>query len=315
MLSTIYSTFAAEGLAELVAARYGLRAPQVTLLRRGFNDNYRVVAGPDRFVLRIYLHGKYYISGPADLQFELDLLDHLAGAGVGVAPALPMLSGERLGQIEGPEGRRYFALFRYASGAPVAEPTVDQVRALGREVARIHLAVDRFQSALPRQSLGVDALIGAALRRLAPYLADQPADLTLLQAKAAETRATIESLTLPPGAWGIIHGDPHSGNCHFDGERPVFFDFDTCGYGYRAYDIAIAKADGEAEEAFLEAYQAVRPLSTQEVGALPAFTLARQIWDAGDILTMAPVWGEQAMKRTVAGLIRELRKGDDHEDR
>lgn len=310
-LSAAYSTLAAADLARLVAAEYDLASPQITLLRRAFNDNYLVMAGGDCYILRIYLRlqEKYYCSGPDDLRFELDLLDHLAGEGVGVATAVPRRGGERLGALQAPEGLRYFALFRYAPGEAVSSPNEAQMRALGQSLAQIHLAADRFQTAHPRHKLDLAALVDAALGRLEPCLAGQPEDLAFLQRTAAAVRERIAGLELSPGGWGIIHGDPHAGNCHFVGDRPVFFDFDTCGYGYRAYDLSIVMGDPDYAHrpAFLEAYQAVRPLSADEVAALPTFKQARTIWDAGDIVVLAPIWGELAVKRFVNQMLKDLR--------
>lgn len=60
----LYSTFSAPYLAELVAAEYDLGAPVACrLLRRGFNDHYIVTAGDSRYMLRVCLHDKYWISG------------------------------------------------------------------------------------------------------------------------------------------------------------------------------------------------------------------------------------------------------------
>lgn len=305
-----YSTLVAEELAHLVAAEYALPDPRVLLLRRGFNDNYRVTAGGERYILRIYMHDKYYVSGPEDLRFELDLLDHLEAEGVGVATALPSRSGEKLGSLRAPEGLRHYALFRYAPGAAVPNPEEHHARALGEALARLHLAADRFRSLHHRHRLDLSALIDASLERIAPYLAEQPDDLHLLQRVAERVRQGLSTLEVGPGGWGLIHGDPHTGNCHYESGRPILFDFDTCGYGWRAYDVGITWGDRENPHrtAFLEAYQSVRPLSESETAALPAFVKARVIWDAGDILTLTPIWGENTARSVIRRMFQELRQ-------
>ena len=130
-----------------------------------------------------------------------------------------------------------------------------------------------------------------------------------MQERAEAIRESLGNLKLPPGGWGIIHGDPHAGNCHFVGDQPFFFDFDTCGYGYRAYDVAIFMGEDEYQHrpAFLGGYQSVRPLSQGELDALPAFMQARALWDAGDILTLAHIWGEIMAKSVVASMVKRLR--------
>lgn len=58
---------------------------QVEMIRAGFNHNYRVQAGEDVFVLRVYLNDKYYISNPNDFRFELELLAFLKSQNLPVA--------------------------------------------------------------------------------------------------------------------------------------------------------------------------------------------------------------------------------------
>ena len=71
------------------------------------------------------------------------------------------------------------------------------------------------------------------------------------------------------------------------------FDFDHCGYGWRAYDIAVFLGSMPLEigAAFLEGYQSLRRLSAAEIAAIPTFVKIRLIWDTGDVLAMVPLWG------------------------
>ncbi|WP_173161582.1 phosphotransferase enzyme family protein [Phytohabitans suffuscus] len=79
-----HSLLHAEDLAQLVEREYAIAAPvRVSLLNRGFNDTYLVtdVEGGRR-ALRVYNREKYWIRSESDLRFELDLLEHLAAAGL-----------------------------------------------------------------------------------------------------------------------------------------------------------------------------------------------------------------------------------------
>ncbi|MFZ5813944.1 MAG: phosphotransferase [Bacillota bacterium] len=312
LLPPVYSTLPAAAIASLVEAEYGLPSPRADLLRRGFNDSYQVTVGEERYVLRLYLHDKYYVQGPDDLRFELDLLDHLAAQGVGVATALPRRGGDRLGSVQAAEGLRHFALFHYAPGGHATTLTEAQVRGLGAALAQIHLAAESFRTAYHRHRLDRSALLDLPMQRMEPYLAGRPDDHQYVQGVAARVGAVLDGLDAGPGLWGIIHGDPHSGNAHFVEDRPVLFDFDTCGYGWRAYDLGIALRECEAAQrpAFLEAYQSIRPLSAAERDALPALLRARAIWDAGDIVTMTPVWGIAVARSVVGRMIKDLRALD-----
>ena len=78
---------------------------------------------------------------------------------------------------------------------------------------------------------------------------------------------------IPSPKQGFCHGDFHAANAHLtEGNTVTFFDFDCCGFGYRAYDIAIFKWDSrlmgkeketERWEAFLRGYMGLRDLSLE----------------------------------------------------
>ena len=58
----------APALTPWLESRYGLSSLDCDLIRRGFNDTYRVSAGGDVFILRVYFNHKYYIAGPDDFR-------------------------------------------------------------------------------------------------------------------------------------------------------------------------------------------------------------------------------------------------------
>ncbi len=307
----LYSTLAAEDIGRLVGQEYGLPEPLTcTLMRRSFNDHYLVTAGEQRYIFRLYhsLPLKYWMRGEGDFRFELDLLEHLHRDGVPVSRALPRLSGDRLGALEAPEGARHYALFTYAEGEPAREATEQQRFKLGETLARLHVSSDRFKTPHTRYSLDLGALIDRQLPRLKPWLT--PEEFTFVDRVAAGARRELEALDQSPGVWGIIHGDPHSGNCHFtpDGNLTLF-DFDIVGYGWRAYDLIIALPDEEEQRgAMLAGYESVRPLSEAERNAFPALLKARMIWDTGDILHMTPIWGEAFVPSRVRSFLSTLRE-------
>jgi Ser/Thr protein kinase RdoA (MazF antagonist) len=79
----------------------------------------------------------------------------------------------------------------------------------------------------------------------------------------------------------------------------LLFDFDHCGFGWRAYDLApfyqnSAAPDEERRKwaAFLSGYEEVRKLSTSERDSLPVFKACRALWDVGDWLRAAGWTGD-----------------------
>jgi Ser/Thr protein kinase RdoA (MazF antagonist) len=87
--------------------------------------------------------------------------------------------------------------------------------------------------------------------------------------------------------FGFCHGDLHGFNAAFDGETVTMFDFDCCGVGWRAYDIAVYRWLLEMRnltsnwKPFLETYQERRPLAQIDLSAVPLFVAARYIWILG----------------------------------
>jgi Ser/Thr protein kinase RdoA (MazF antagonist) len=278
---------------------YDLRPPVACeLIRRGFNDHYRVRAGESRYVLRVYLNGKYYIESTSDFRFELDLLRFLAGEGVPVSSPVPRKDGDPLGEIETPAGRRSLALFTFAEGEARKDLDPSQARKLGETVAALHRATDRFRTDHHRYHLDLRYLLDQPMELMASFLRrhGREEDLHPYLSRIAELREQIAALPTTRGAYGIIHGDLHGGNFHLTGDGGLtLFDFDHCGYGWRIYDLAACRGSMEegAWEAFLGGYRSLRPVSEAEIAAVPALRKARAIWDKGDILAMQPAWGEQ----------------------
>ncbi|WP_422772197.1 phosphotransferase enzyme family protein [Plantactinospora sp. WMMC1484] len=322
----IHSLLDADDLARLVEWEYAVAAPvRVSLLNRGFNDTYLVtdVEG-DRRVLRVYNRGKYWIRSESDFRFELDLLEHLAAAGLDVIRPYQRTVGDRLGRLTAPEGERCFALFTHAPGAPLYEGTLtaEQWRKFGSGIARMHLEMDAFQTGHDRYHLDERILVERPLVSLARYAESGQAAADLAELGRLGRRLTDEfhRLRAIRGAYGIIHADLHRGNTNVDGDgRFVTFDFDHCGFGLRAYDLVTLYRGPDAPDedrdrwaAVLAGYQQVRPLSPAEVAGFPVLAACRAMWDIGDWLAAADrtgdAWVTEALITKLLGDVRRAAK-------
>lgn len=283
-----------------VGSAYKLCAPiTATLLRRGFNDTFRIDAGDGaRYAFRVYFNGKYYIGAPDDFRFELELLDFVAERGVPVARPLRRRDHALLDVLPTESGDRCAALFTWADGAPADERTPQQARTMGEALARFHLAADAFSTALPRYRLDLTYLLDEPLASMRSYLRGigRAAAIDGFVPFAEMLRARVLALPTATGVFGIVHGDPHGHNVHFDDAgRVTLFDFDHGGHGWRIWDVATALGDlgGPSRAALLAGYAAVRPLADAERAALPVFRALRPLWDRGDILAMRTAWGTE----------------------
>lgn len=282
-------------LGRLVEQEYEVECRvSVQLLRQGFNDTYLVTdpTGGCR-VLRVYARDKYWIRSKSDLLYELELLDFLAARGRAVSGPYRRRSGDLTGPLEAPEGTRAFALFTHADGVPAEQldPSSTRMRDLGVEIGRIHLAMEEFQTDHDRYHLDLDLLISMPLTAIAAATGtSQQAEYAELRHLAERLEEHIGGLDLPPGAYGPIHADLNPSNIHVrdDGGFAVF-DFDHCGFGWRAYDLIALYPAPDAPEPewdgwsqLLAGYQSVRPLSQTERDAMPAFAGCHELWNAGD---------------------------------
>jgi Ser/Thr protein kinase RdoA (MazF antagonist) len=103
----------------------------------------------------------------------------------------------------------------------------------------------------------------------------------------------LDTLSPQSSDVGLCHGDLHPGNARFaDDGRPTLYDFECCGYGWRAYDLAVFLWNSYGERrprrwresrwnAFLSGYRSIRPLPAGIDSHLADLMAARQIWLTG----------------------------------
>jgi Ser/Thr protein kinase RdoA (MazF antagonist) len=114
----------------------------------------------------------------------------------------------------------------------------------------------------------------------------------------------------------VCWGDPHSGNAHFTPDNSVtLFDFDQCGYGWRAFEMAkfleISLRTGTSRkirDAFFNGYQAIEPLTEFEVNSLQAFTQVAHFWVWSISLSFAKIHNYSRLDRTYFSLRLERLK-------
>lgn len=293
------SFIAADALAEVVADKYDFDEPVTCklfskLLRTQDNDHYRVAIGEQKYVLRVYQQGDAWQRQESDYLFELDWLLFLGEQGMPVSTPLPRRDGSLLGSLNAPEGKRYYALFSFAKGQPMSPSDLDQLYELGVYMAKIHKVSDRFSSPHRRQPIDMACLFEKPLERIArSWGPRRSANLDILLASADEAKQEVLSLLGEEpldgsDTWGVIGGDFHNVSAHFDDGKPTFFNFDRCGYGWRAYDIAaflsntnLLQSPEDFSEAFFAGYYSVRPLSREEHAAVSPFLTLRRIWRMG----------------------------------
>jgi homoserine kinase type II len=268
---SVYTTVAAEeldawlsrytigGLIELVPIAAGIE-----------NTNYFVTTHKGRYVLTLYER-----LPAAELPFYLNLMAHLARAGVEVPAPEPDRTGALFSLLNGkPAG-----LVARIDGTSVRYPTTAQCARVGDALARLHVASQSYRPRLTNRR--GPAWWRQMARVVQPFLT--PEQKTLL-ATEIKFQTGFGKGRMPKGA---IHGDLFCNNVLFhDGAVAGIIDFGFAATDYFAYDLAItvndwciagdgdAALDPERSSALLNAYDAVRPLTEGERAEWPALLRA-----------------------------------------
>lgn len=265
----------------------------------GFNHTYRIkMEDGKRYYLRAY---RIQWRTLEDIQYELDVLNHLKDKGFAAAQPLRYEDGRYFCAVPAAEGERYLALFTEAPGVEISyenEPEATAQR-YGQAVAQMHNALDDFYSPHRRFQLDLDYFVEQPLRNIEPFLAHRPGDWQYLRTFANKLRQRILSFPASALEQGFCHGDlqGYHANVSLDGTL-TFYDFDCGGHGYRAYDLAVflwccrlQEAVEKRWEAYLNGYQMVRPISELDLAAVLVFVCARYLWHMGVHAQNSPDWG------------------------
>ncbi len=290
-----YSTLSTNALSAWLDANYSPgTVAACRFLHRGLNDTYLVEAERGRYVLRVYRAGWRTAE---EIAYETAVLEHLARKGVPVASPLRRRDGAVVGWLPAPEGSRAAVLFTHAPGRELDGSDAD-CRRYGRAVASVHAATDDFATDHPRFALDLDHLLTLPMAAIRPFLRHRPADLDIVETIAATVARRLAALPAGELDRGFCHGDFHGDNAHIEGDTVTLFDFDCCGSGWRAYDVAVFRwrwGDDEPGDrrwaAFLEGYRATRRIGEADLAAVPLFVAARAIWLRGLHAANTADWG------------------------
>lgn len=232
------------------------------------NTNYFVITEKNRYVLTIFEKNTL-----EELPYFVNLMTHLAAHGVPCPTPIADVNGVALHALKGKPALMVSCL----KGKDVATPNLAQVVEVALTLAKLHVAGGSFKQVSFNQR--GQAWFAATTQKVLPTLNLQ--EQALLQSELAY-QLTLNTSQLPQG---VIHGDLFRDNVLFDDDSlGGFIDFYYACNDVLAYDLAIAvnewclhhngadlgNIDTEKVDAFLSAYQSVRPLTSLELTCWPA---------------------------------------------
>lgn len=293
-----YSTIDPEALMTSIVPGYRVERPlECVFWERGANDTYRVRCTDARYSLRVYRHGVFPREA---IEFEIETLNHLHRQGIPVAHPVARVSGGYLTEIAAPEGPRFVLLTAFADGVVPDYEALDNSRLVGESVARMHLALDRFETARERTGLDPRSLLEGSAAVIRPHLAHRPDDLRFVDTLVRALRAAVRAVPERMLDSGVCHGDLHGGNLHLHEGEVTHFDFEECGFGHRVYDLATFKwgvctGERRAERwpAFVEGYERVRPIGEADRSLIDTFVVIRELSNAAFGLRHLPDFGHE----------------------
>ncbi|HYD77914.1 homoserine kinase [Ramlibacter sp.] len=228
--------------------------------------------------------------GHEQLPFYLHLMKHLAHRGIPV----PDPQGDRDGDILHTLCGKPAAVVNRLPGHSELAPIAAHCAAVGEMLARLHLAGRDYDRSQP--NLRGLAWWNETVPVVLPFL--EPAQADLLRSELAFQNHVAASSACTALPRGPIHADLFRDNVLFEGGTLTgFFDFYFAGVDSWLFDVAVCLNDWCIDlptgahdplraDAFLQAYQRVRPLAAAERRLLPAMLRAgalrfwvSRLWD------------------------------------
>jgi Ser/Thr protein kinase RdoA (MazF antagonist) len=261
-------------------AVYGLgRDTPLTLLNRSENETWR--AGD--LVLR--LHRKGYHTRP-EIASELAWLTALQNLpGLNAVRPLPGAQG-LVTEVDG----RFLVAFAPIPGQEL-QPGDDLARwfaPLGEITARLHLQSRAWTPppGFTRKRWDIATILGPRPHwghwRQAQGL--EPEGETLLARATDALAVRLTTYGTGPEVFGLIHADLRLANLMVDGDTLTAIDFDDCGFGWWAYDLAAALSFIETDDRlpdliarWVEGYSRIAPLRVEDRAMIPSLILLRRV--------------------------------------
>lgn len=271
------------------ALQFGLEVERLEVVAHAFNTTFRVdTRDGERVALRMHTNS---MSTADNVRAQL-AWQHAVAEETDVWVPRPLAAGANWFvrvEAEGFGAPLLATAATWLEGPDVEDPDVEVARAVGRTMALLHEHAATWEvpagSGLPR----FDTPLLGDPDRLAGAVELDESDRALVARALGRCDATFERVLRGGQALRALHADLHGGNLKWVAGRLGVFDFDDCGLGVPALDLAVAtfylRAGGEARERAMRAgYAEVAPLPDIDPADFEALVAARQLLLANSLL-------------------------------
>ncbi|ETI66180.1 phosphotransferase enzyme family protein [Neobacillus vireti] len=300
-VTVTHSLISAHSIRSLLASYEIADVISCDFLTRGLNDSYVITTDSVKYIFRVYRHNW---RSESDILFEIDALNYFKKAGIPVSSPINTVEGNWVIALHAPEGIRYGVLFTYSPGE---RPVISEANCftIGRSLAELHKHSSSFHSAHRRNfDLDMQHLLDEPLTYLSPVLEKVLHRENSLKDIVEKIKSEFSGIKLE---YGFCHGDFHNFNMHIDDQKLEVFDFDCCGFGYRAYDIAVfwwnlknnyPNQEKACWDEFLNGYLSKKNIQEADLKSLSLFISVRRIWLLGTMIKNEDVWGTNWINET-----------------
>ena len=265
-----------------ILKKYGINNADVESINFEFNATFAVsTQSGQKYALRLNINSTRTLS---NIQAETQWVRDLARIpSINVPTPIASLDDQYvISALHADSGHTiYGVMYSWLEGEEIGdEPTLEQLQTVGRAIALLHENSSSFtltdEAALPTFN---DFFWGTE-----DYLFSSKSTLNTKHRQLIEqARDLIMKFTddlYASSSVHIIHADFHGWNLIWQDDQLLIFDFDDCGFGVEAQDIAVALYyldTPEQDAALLDGYKSVRPLPSYSENAMKALLLHRRL--------------------------------------
>ena len=205
------------------------------LLSRHLDATYLVSDIGERHIARLF-NARWWSQ--EEVAGEVEVLRHLKARGIRVAAPIERKDGGWVTAVQAPEGERQLLVYEYLEGEGLV-PSRDAGK-LGELVGRMHRALEDCVLTQRRRELTLRGLVEGTFDAIASQLSEENEHRRYLDALRVRVSARAEELGLASFREGLCHGDLNwsNGVRQADGQIALY-DFEICGLGILAYDLAV----------------------------------------------------------------------------
>jgi Ser/Thr protein kinase RdoA (MazF antagonist) len=298
-----HSIISEDWIANYVIERYDLQeGTACKYLCQGLNDSYLLTDGTKKYIFRLYRRLWRTLE---KISAEVDLLLQLERYSAPIAGVVHDRDEKLIQSLACPEGERFGILMHCAANTQKESHCIVTGNAYqyGKAMAKLHNALKRCKPPEGVATLNVDHLIWKPVTLAEQAFPDNKKELHHLREFALQLAQKIDTVGTRASKQ-LIHGDLTGGNaCIDDDGSYVFFDFDCCGYGWTAYDLAVflwsATLNGKDKilwPEFMNGYRSEAGLKDQDLALVPLLVAARNCWIMGYSIGQVGVKGSLSYK-------------------